>query len=391
MNESIKGNILIVDDGKVNRVLIKRGLSKFTNMNLFEAASGKEAIEIVKKYPIDVILLDIIMPELDGFGFLEFWEKNEKLSNIQIIIVSAVDTYDNIYKALTMGCYDYIQKPLLENVVLKILPLKVINCLKYKKNIEHIEHINKNLEIEISKRMQDLIHAERLISIGVLTAGIIHDLNSPLTYLKGNIDLLSNMFPKYLENKNISDEDMKMLSKFNEMIRNSKIGIGQVIDIINNFRNYLKKDDEKSKQIDINEIVETSLEICSNFFKNIKVQKFLNKIPNVEANRSKIMQVIINILVNASQAVDNNSGSIDVITENHNDNIIINIIDNGKGISEETMKHLYEPFYTTKAEEGTGLGLYISKEIINQYGGKLEISSRLNEGTDVKLILPVYK
>lgn len=394
-----KINVLIVDDENINRTILIKALSNIENINIYEAENGKQALDIVNNRNISLILLDIIMPVMDGFEFLENMKKISLLKSIPIIVISALDDYQSIYKALKMGCWDYFTKPLLEDVVNKILPIKIKNILTYKNAIEQIKTINEDLEKKIKVSTQQLIHSDRLISLGILTGQIVHEINTPVTYLKGNngllYDLLKLLFTS-LENKykDINTINIKNIKYYDfkknilKLLESSTIGIEKIIEIIETFRNFVKKDTSKNDRVDLNHLIEKSLEITKNFTQNrIKIVKKLNKIPLINGNPQKIEQVFTNLIINASQAIEG-KGTIILETFSDAKYIYFKITDTGIGIEKDKLDKIFDLFYTTK-ESGTGFGLFIIKEVLKELNAEITVDSVVNRGATFTIKFPI--
>ncbi len=144
----MQANILIVDDARLNREIFKLALLQ-DGYRFYEAGDGKQAAEMVERHQIDLILLDLMMPVMDGFQFLEWRQKRPAFLNIPVIVHSALDDFQSLKTALTMGSYDYLTKPLPDQELKVILPLKVKNAVKYRKAFQTLSNRNERLEKEL--------------------------------------------------------------------------------------------------------------------------------------------------------------------------------------------------------------------------------------------------
>ncbi|MCX8058870.1 MAG: response regulator [Spirochaetes bacterium] len=402
--ENIK--ILIVDDEVINRnILINSLKNLFKEIDVLEASSGIEAYNCIKNEKIDIVFLDIIMPEMDGFQLIERLKNDNLFDNLVIIVISALEDSENINQAFLKGVFDYIVKPLDTNLLNVVLPIKVKNLLIYKKNLEYLKSINLKIEAEIKSKMAELIHSDRLISMGIMTTSILHEINTPITYIKGNIDLFYNYYFNFIESfinfieklygkdseilNNFSFKGMNFyqnIEKFKELIKNTQLGISKIIEIIQNFRSFAKKDEEKISYFDINELIENVISIVK---KTIESKAKLNfekgDVGKIKINKAHFEQIIVNLILNSYQAIKE-KGTINIKTYRDNSFDVIEIVDDGIGMDEETLNRAFEPFFSTKGDEGTGLGLYITSTLVKNYGGKIFIESEINKGTKVKLI-----
>lgn len=249
-----------------------------------------------------------------------------------------------------------------------------------------IESIGKKLSL-IIKRHEDakekktleskLMHADRLVTIGELTAGIAHELNEPLGSILGFAQLIQS------EN-NLSKSVINDLDK----IINASIHARQVIRKLKTFSRY---QEEPSEIVNLNTIINDGLYFLESRCKkeNVEIVKILkNNLPHIKANPVQIHQVIINLCVNAIQAMPN-GGNLIMQTYSNNNNIILVIQDTGIGISEDNILKVFDPFFTMKSSEtNTGLGLSVVHGIVKTYNGKIKLESKLGVGTRFEIVFP---
>jgi signal transduction histidine kinase len=267
--------------------------------------------------------------------------------------------------------------------------------------------------LEELKNMQShLVVAEKMASLGQLTAGIAHEINNPISYISSSIEglryILNDIKLLLFEYDNIAGlqtlgkvEKLKKEIDYRELIQgfdvltsNIKLGVDRTKDIVNSLRVFSHVDEESYSMVNINDSIDSVLLLLGRQYQNrISIEKNFGKISEVKCNRGKIFQVFMNIIVNAIQAIKN-EGLIKISTEfsNQNDKNHVKIVvsDNGTGMSREVQDKIFEPFFTTKESgKGTGLGLAISYSIIDKLGGRIEVSSKVDEGTTFKIYLPV--
>ncbi len=250
-----------------------------------------------------------------------------------------------------------------------------------------------------------------MASVGVLTAGIAHELNNPINFVSGNVNPL----------KRDMDEIFSVIDKYDAIIRNNKLedifgevntlktqmdysflvreianlldgiteGANRSSQIVKGLRIFSRLDEDKCQVYDIHEGIESSLILLRNKMKNrITVHKDYDEFEEVECFPSKLNQVFMNILTNSLQAIED-KGEIFIQTKSSSTGIRITIKDNGRGMTPEVKDHIFEPFYTTKdVGQGTGLGLSISFGIIEQHNGHIDVNSSPGEGTEFIISLP---
>jgi len=270
--------------------------------------------------------------------------------------------------------------------------------------------LEKTLE-ELNQTQTKLIQSEKMASLGVLVAGVAHEINNPvnfinssLTGLKNNLDFLSSytkLYDKISENTDEVIEKIKekekeasldeILDMFKRSIEIIEVGIERTTKIVKGLKAFARSDEKKLEPYNIHENIDNTLLILYNQFKNrIEIVKEFEQIPEIECFPSQINQVIMNILNNAIQAIEN-KGKITISTRNaENEFVSIEVKDTGKGITKDKLKNIFDPFFTTKdVGKGTGLGLSISYGIVKDHKGEIIVRSELGKGSDFKILLPV--
>ncbi len=280
-----------------------------------------------------------------------------------------------------------------------------------KKSNRKLQEINKSLK----ETQTQLSQSEKMASVGQLAAGVAHEINNPIGFVKSNVESLQGYNDSFAEilhclQQFIASDDVFERRKLNqkiqslltehdinfiledsiELIKESKYGLERVSDIVSGMKAFSRADNDNKQWFNINNCIETTLKMVSNQLKyhcEISTQLDAN-IPNIKINVGKIIQVLTNLLVNAGQAIVEN-GKIAVKSSMNNGFVEIAITDNGSGISKENIAQLFDPFFTTKPEgEGTGLGLSISFSIIREHGGEILVNSEIGVGTCFTLRLP---
>lgn len=244
----------------------------------------------------------------------------------------------------------------------------------------------KNLELEealkqLKETQSQLIQSDKMASIGVLTAGIAHELNNPLNYIQGGFVGLNKIIDSKLK-------EQKPL--FEKMLNAIQTGIERTTGIISGLNQFNRNNKDRDEICDLNVIIDNCLLILNNQLKNkiTLTRKQLSKQSNVKGNIGELHQVFLNIISNAEQAIPE-KGTIDIVIDQKEKNLLIEIADNGSGIKEENLQEIMQPFFTTKPPgKGTGLGLSITEKIIKDHKGELKISSKINEGTTIHITLP---
>jgi signal transduction histidine kinase len=235
-----------------------------------------------------------------------------------------------------------------------------------------------NEELEAAERRKvaaeheaELARADRLASLGQLAAGVAHELNNPLTYLQTNLELLEE-YPMSADARASLDEAIE--------------GTGRIKLIVRDLKEYSRFDDELGP-VELHAVVRSGLRIASGELKRVTVLTDFGPCPSVHANETRLGQVVVNLLVNASQA-----GAREIAVSTRSDpsgNAVLAVRDTGEGIPPELLRRVREPFFTTKpAGVGTGLGLSVCDQLVRQFGGVMTIESTVGVGTTITLVLP---
>ncbi len=291
-----------------------------------------------------------------------------------------------------------------------------------KERTEQVENKNRELERTV-KTLKDtqaqLVISEKMASLGQLTAGIAHEINNPINFISSNVQALKMDFAdvqnvlkkvKELEHAKTPGQmtrDLIQLCKqldfdyleeeISELLAGIERGTERTINIVSSLRTFSRNSTETYAKADIHEGLDSTLTILNSQLNgHIKISKNYGDLPLVRCQISRLNQVFLNIINNSIQAIQAKSngipyrGKIQISTRKYRKYVLINIKDNGIGMSETTRKRIFEPFYTTKeVGDGTGLGLSISYGIIEQHKGKIEVKSQKGKGTEFLIILPI--
>lgn len=255
--------------------------------------------------------------------------------------------------------------------------------------------IEKQRVIEQLKLTQDqLIESEKMASIGVLTAGIAHELNNPLSYIGGVVDPIKLDLAEIKPSlpKELLDKHKEEFDEIEILLEGMSFGVVKAAEIIRNLLEISPKGNySKNSTFDINEMISATVKLIDNAENQIEFNTYLEKIYPVSGNKVELNQVLINIIKNACDAIPKDrNGRVDIYSYTKNKNVIIDVIDNGVGIDKDTANQIFEPFFTTKGPgKGTGLGLYISYTVVKKHHGNIQVESVPDKGTKFTITLPI--
>jgi two-component system NtrC family sensor kinase len=263
-----------------------------------------------------------------------------------------------------------------------------------------------------------LVQSSKLATIGELAAGVAHEINNPLSFVMSNLKTLQRYWEKIAELLIMADDlhalvrnhgnpvlvaavdrfeaerDRRkirgVLAEIAPATNDALDGTTRILKIVQDLKSFARPDDAQFRPENVNQIVERSLRLVANEIKYIAdVALELEEVPPVWCNGSQLSQVFVNLLINAAQAIEER-GRIVVRTHRNGDEVLVEIEDNGCGISEDVLPRIFDPFFTTKPPgRGTGLGLSVSYGIVERHGGRIRVESVPGKGSKFTVILPV--
>lgn len=242
-----------------------------------------------------------------------------------------------------------------------------------------IASFNKMVD-ELESRQEQLIQSRKLASIGTFTSGIAHELNNPLNNISITAESLKTGYREMTE------------GQANEMIDDILTQTDRASQVVKNLLEFSRTERASLKDLDIREIIERTLKLIKNqlVVAHIKVEKQIaENLPAIRGKRQDLQQALVNILLNATQAMPGGGGVSITANPGPNGHIRIDVSDTGTGIGPEALEHIFDPFFTTKASgQGTGLGLSLVYSIIRAHGGYIEVSSTVDKGSTFSLFIP---
>lgn len=317
---------------------------------------------------------------------------------------------------VTDAIYDYLVVPSSDQYMNHVIDIAVDRRARfllekyYQSYLE--EQVSEQLQSLSDKQMR-LLHADRLSSIGQVAAGIIHELNNPLTYIKLNLETMEIIQKKCSEliatgnNKKIGKKDKTdNIAKAVELVLEAKDllgtvlkGVDQIQNILSNIRKFSRKPEKTATEFDVEQAISNALNFSKfSLKKNIVIKKeFAGGLPYITGDPPRLEQVFLNLLINAFQAMEGRRDGLltiktAAIEKNGRSYAQVKFFDNGCGIPPAIIKKIFDPFITTKPKEkGTGLGLSISSDIVEEFSGKLDVESEEGKGSTFTLILPGKK
>ncbi|MEH1765588.1 MAG: response regulator [Nostoc sp.] len=421
-----KTEILVVDDLRDNLRLLSN-LLREQGYEVRTAINGTMALRSAQSEPPALILLDINMPDIDGYEVCRQLKASEETRNIPIIFISALDDSLDKVKAFHVGGVDYITKPFQVEEML----IRIETQLKVQRFTQTLEQQVEQRTTELSQALHhlqqaqiQLVQQEKLSALGNLMAGVAHEINNPIGFIAGNLNEAQQRVQELMEHLNLyrdrapegdianhaEEIDLDYLLKdLPKMIDSMKMGCDRLKNISTSLRTFSRADKDYKVPFNIHQGIDSTILILKHRLKAseqrpaIEVITNYGNLPQIECFPGQLNQVFMNILANAIDALEeSNTGRIfEEIEANPNcikittlaaDNVVkIAIYDNGKGMSEEVKSKIFDHLFTTKAVgKGTGLGLAIARQIVEEtHGGKLSFNTVISKGTEFIIEIPV--
>jgi signal transduction histidine kinase len=363
--------VLVADDNADMRNYVQR-LLRAGGFRVEAVTDGKKALAAARRLRPDLVLSDVMMPELDGFGLLTAFRKDPELRDTPVLLLSARAGEEAKVEGLSAGADDYLVKPFSARELLARVGVKLRLARTRRERAEV-------LQAEIAR-------VTRLTTMGELTASIAHEVNQPIgaaiTYANAALNWLRSQPPNL-------EEVRRALG----LIVEAGIRAGDVIDRI---RALVKKAPPRKDRVEINEAVLAIVELTrSEMAKNaISVQMQLaESLPAVQGDRVQLQQVILNLLINAVEAMSGMSERprelLISTRETESEGVLVAVLDSGPGLAPKSVDRLFESFYTTKPG-GLGMGLSICRSIIEAHQGRLWASANTPRGAVFQFTLPTY-
>jgi signal transduction histidine kinase len=388
-----KPTLLIVDDEAGPRESLR-----IVFKDLYECATatcGRDGIEYARHHAVDAAILDIKMPDISGVDVLR--ELKEIDPNIECVMLTGYETIETARAAVRYGAADYLNKPFDVFFVRELMG----KCLARRQRRLQMEQTLHSLQKMNDELSHGLAESNRAVAASVLSAGVIHEINNPLAIIAGYAHLLGRDLAK------LGDVDQDAAQHLQQRLTTIQNEIERCKEIARRFLNFSRSTRGECELLEIAKLFDDTLALLKAHpaRKGVEISSETDTpLLNVRAHPAELLQVFINLGVNALQAM-NGEGKMTFVAKPENpandgvafrsesfdpeaQHVKISVVDTGPGISEENLKRIFEPYFTTKTQ-GTGLGLAIVCELIGKYSGVLEVQSVVGKGTTFSVYLPL--
>ncbi len=364
--------VLLVEDSEDDAMLLCRQLVREGYELVIERVDTAEAMDgALERQPWDIVIADWRMPCFSAPEALEL-AKSKDL-DLPFIIVSGTMGEEAAVAAMRAGAQDYLSKDRLT----RLAPA--------------VARELREAEVRRERRkMQDrLMLSDRMASVGILAAGVGHEINNPLAAIVANLDVAMRDVAELKE----SLPDRSELGEVLEELHDARESVERIRDIVRDLRIFSRPDKEERRPVDVHKLLDSSLRMAWGEIRHrARVTKQYGSVPLVDGNESRLGQVFLNLIVNAAQSIAEgrrDDNEIVLSTRLMDDGrVLVGVEDTGSGIPPEVMKKLFAPFVTTKPiGVGTGLGLSICRRIVTSLGGEITVSSDVGKGTVFRVCL----
>lgn len=376
----VRPKLLIVDDEPEMQRYLKALLD--ADYEVHQAVDGEAALAAAEEFRPDIVLLDLMIPKIDGLAVCATLKRRKSMEGMKIVMLTARADDEVKLRALENGADDYLTKPF-SSLEMRTRLRNLIETGKLEKDLKvRNDELEKVLR-QLRETEAQLLHSEKLNSLGTMAAGLLHEINNPINFANTAFSLV--MRNPALE----EDEDLK------EMLVDIHDGFRRIQTIVSDLRLFSAPTKaEARKPFHMSTAVQHALRFTASERSGISISTDIPENDLVSGNESQVVQVLVNLLLNGARAIrkttDDRVGSIKVTAQLAGERLKISVRDNGCGIPPDKLSRIFDPFYTTgDVGTGTGLGLSISHSIINSHGGTLSAQSEEGQWAELSFDLPL--
>jgi signal transduction histidine kinase len=360
--------VLLVEDDTDLRDAVCDALAD-AGYDVMTAVDGDDGLRQLREARPDVVVLDLMMPKLDGWQFRVAQRNDPMLAAIPVVAISASGSAT----AAAIDADVFLRKPL--------------DATLLRRALEEV--------VAAHARRQDptkVAETDRLATLGTLAAGLAHEINNPLTYLLLHLSQAVRLLPELA-----TSENREMLAKIQELASGALEGAERIRDIMSGIRTFSRVDAATMKPLDVRVPIDAALRLVANELRHrARLVKQFEDPPTVNGNEGRLGQVFLNLFSNALHALPEGAAHehelrVSARADDAGD-LVVEVADTGTGIPPHALPHLFEPYFSTKPiGQGTGLGLSISRNIIASHGGTIAVSSELGRGSTFRIVLPARR
>ncbi|HLK90894.1 MAG TPA: response regulator [Polyangia bacterium] len=363
--------ILIVEDERSIRSALQ-GILEDEGYLVTTAEDGRQALDYLRagRAP-DLIVLDLRMPIMDGWEFRAAQKSDPALAQIPVLAISA----DGSAKAAAIDAQAYLRKPLSTDALLNTIG-RILGDAERRQLLGRLEE------------------AERFAALGRLAASVGHEINNPLAYVSMNVDMAVSRLERFARHDLTGAVASEDLSTLPDLLRECRVGLDRIREVVKDLQRLSRRSDARRETFSLNDLLDETLAMARNHLEHrAQIRKEYGDVPTVVGDRSALGQVLLNLLLNAAQALPEGRAAAHQVTLRsyaRDGQAHVEVRDTGAGIPANVLPHIFDPFYTTKPiGEGTGLGLSVSCRIVADHGGRIDVESEQGRGALFRVVLPL--
>jgi len=412
-----RNTILVCEDNPDMRRLLGDLLAKEFNVRF--ANDGREGLEAVEKEKPDLVLTDVMMPEVSGVDLCAHLKREAGTRGIPVVLITSKAEREMKIKGLEIGADDYITKPFHSRELLaRVRSLIRLRALQDELATQNEALRDSNAQLaramdELKEAETNMVQAERLAAVGELAAGIAHEVNNPVNFAKSAADAMGTFLDdmrgclgqirksvesasqanlrRLLESSELT-EAIEGLEELSEIV---STGLGRTGQLVGDLRDFSSPALGGRSSVDVARVMDSALQLTRYTFQRSDVDVIVtaqHDLPLIQADGQALGQVFLNILKNSAEAFDSRSGGegrVVVSLSKTGGGVVVSIKDNACGVPPEISSRVFDPFFSTKpAGEGTGLGLSICRRVVAEHRGSIELRSAPGEGAEFRIWLP---
>jgi two-component system NtrC family sensor kinase len=390
--------VLAVDDVEANLIAL-RALIEDMDCEVVFAKSGNDALRQLLRRQFAIVLLDVQMPEMDGYEVAHHARKNPSTRDVPIIFLTAANNSEGmVLRGYGSGAVDFLFKPLNPSILRsKVRVFLELYAASQKLADAKAVLERRNAELKAAYSELQVTHAQlvqsaKMASLGELVAGVAHEINNPLAFVLSHLETVRRSLGVVEEHlpDSLPETTKHNWQRASERLREVSPGLERIRELVVKLRTFSRLDEGERKRVSVRECVDSVLTILGHRLKDhVHVTTDFGSPDEIDCYASLLNQAIMNLVSNAIDAMDG-EGALSITTGASGDDYCISIADTGPGIPRELRDRVVEPFFTTKpVGQGTGLGLSITDSIVRKHGGVLELLDSESGGTRAVIRIPL--
>jgi two-component system, NtrC family, sensor kinase len=388
--------VLIVDDVEANLVAL-RALLEETHCAVTSASSGTQALRHLLRQEFAVMLLDVQMPEMDGYEVARHARMNPATRDVPIIFLTATNnSEENVLRGYGSGAVDFLFKPI-DRDVLRSKVRIFLELYQGRRQLasanQHLRQANQDLSAayrELQQTQTQLVQSAKMASLGELVAGVAHEINNPLAFVLSHLETVRKSLEQLRSGEVTQERADELWQRAQARLSETESGLVRIRDLVLKLRTFSRLDEGERKLVAFGECLDSVLTILGHRFKErIEVVTEIGPPEKLECYPALLNQVLMNLVANSIDAIEG-AGKVTIRAGAQGQDFVITVSDTGSGIPVELRDRVLEPFFTTKpVGQGTGLGLSIAYSIIKKHEGTLELSDAPGGGALATIRIPL--